>query len=146
MVPLAKVADQSWSWKEASKSRVSSFLWPFLYKRIEKWHLLGHIRSYQLILSTILLLMCVQFKWYKTNHVRQHGHQLQMLDTKDTDKPEDADFIISFPVHFSIHKNDFYTKRKLLSKAFFWCIAKTNRIRHASSHYAFFSTCIINLL
>ena len=37
MVPLAKVADESRSREEASKSRVSSFLSPFLYKRLEKW-------------------------------------------------------------------------------------------------------------
>ena len=36
MVPLAKAADES-SREEAPKLRVSSFLLPFLYKRLEKW-------------------------------------------------------------------------------------------------------------
>ena len=48
-------------------------------------------------------------------HVRQNGRQLQLLRTHDTDKTEDANFIISYWVSFSIHKNDFYTKRKLIS-------------------------------
>ena len=48
-------------------------------------------------------------------HVRQNGHQLQLLRTHDTDKTEDANFIASYRVSSSIHKNDFYTKRKLIS-------------------------------
>ena len=36
MVPLAKAADESRSGKEAPKSRISSFLSPFLYKGLEK--------------------------------------------------------------------------------------------------------------
>ena len=72
----------------------------------------------------------------KTYHVRQNGRQLQLLRTHDTDKTEDANFIASYQVSFSIHKNDFYTKRKLV---------KDHSIRHASSQNPFFSTCIINL-
>ena len=48
-------------------------------------------------------------------HVRQNGHQLQLLCAHDTDKTEDANFIASYPVSYSIHENDFYTKRKLIS-------------------------------
>ena len=48
-------------------------------------------------------------------HVRQNGRQLQLLRAQDTDKTEDANFIASFQVSSSIHKNDFYTKRKLIS-------------------------------
>ena len=65
MVPLAKAADESRSREAASKSKVSSFLSPFLYKRLEKQPLLGHTSFYQLILSAILLLTCIQFRWYK---------------------------------------------------------------------------------
>ena len=36
MVPLAKAADKSRTGEEASKSRFSSFLSPFLYKRLEE--------------------------------------------------------------------------------------------------------------
>ena len=36
MVPLAKEAENSRTGEEASKSRVSSFLSPFLYKRLVK--------------------------------------------------------------------------------------------------------------
>ena len=48
-------------------------------------------------------------------HVRQNGHQLQLLRAHDTDKTEEDNFIISYRVNSSIHKNDFYTKRKLIS-------------------------------
>ena len=48
-------------------------------------------------------------------HVRQNGRQLQLLCDRDTDKTEDANFIASYQVSSSIHKNDFYTKRKLIS-------------------------------
>ena len=48
-------------------------------------------------------------------HMRQNGHQLQLLRAHDTDKTEDANFIASYQVSSSIHKNDFYTKRKLIS-------------------------------
>ena len=44
-------------------------------------------------------------------HVKQNGHQLQLLRTHDTDKAEDTKFIASYRVSSSIHKNDFYTKR-----------------------------------
>ena len=50
-----------------------------------------------------------------TNHVRRNGHQLQLLRAHDSDKTEDGDFIASYLVSSSIHKNDFYTKRKLIS-------------------------------
>ena len=48
-------------------------------------------------------------------HMRQNGHQLQLLRTHDTDKTEDTNFIALYRVSSSIHKNDFYTKRKLIS-------------------------------
>ena len=51
----------------------------------------------------------------KINHVRQNGRQLQLLHAHDSDKTEDGDFIASYLVSSSIHKNDFYTKRKLIS-------------------------------
>ena len=47
----------------------------------------------------------------KIYHVRQNGHQLQLLCAHDTNKTEDANFIASYRVSSSIHKNDFYTKR-----------------------------------
>ena len=51
----------------------------------------------------------------ETYHVRQNGRQLQLLRAHDTDKTQDAKFIASYQVSSSIHKNDFYTKRKLIS-------------------------------
>ena len=51
----------------------------------------------------------------ETYHVRQNGRQLQLLHAHDTDKTQDAKFIASYRVSSSIHKNDFYTKRKLIS-------------------------------
>ena len=48
-------------------------------------------------------------------HVRQNGHQLQLLHVHNTDKTEDANFIALYRVSSSIHENDFYTKRKLIS-------------------------------
>ena len=51
----------------------------------------------------------------KINHVRQNGRQLQLLRAHDSDKTKDGDFIASYLVSSSIHKNDFYTKRKLIS-------------------------------
>ena len=48
-------------------------------------------------------------------HVRHNGRLLQLLHAHDTDKTEDATFITSYLVSSSIHKNDFYTKRKLIS-------------------------------
>ena len=82
----------------------------------------------------------------KINHVRQNGRQLQLLCTHDSDKTEDGEFIASYLVSSSIRKNDFYTKKKLISQAFFSCIVKAHRITHASSQHAFFSTCITNLI
>ena len=52
-------------------------------------------------------------------------------------------FIASFQVSSSIHKNMFYIKRKVIRQPFFLCIIKAYRIRHASSHCAFFITCNI---
>ena len=48
-------------------------------------------------------------------HVRQNSCQLQLLRAHDTDKTEDANFIASYRVSSSIHENDFYTNRKLIS-------------------------------
>ena len=48
-------------------------------------------------------------------HVKQNGRQLQLLHAHDTDKTEDANFIALYWVSSSIYKNDFYTKRKLIS-------------------------------
>ena len=45
----------------------------------------------------------------KVNHVRQNGRQLQLLRAHDSDKTEDGDFIASYLVSSSIHKNNFYT-------------------------------------
>ena len=50
----------------------------------------------------------------KTYHVRQNGHQLQLLHAHNTDKTEDDKFMALYPVS-SIYKNDFYTKRNLIS-------------------------------
>ena len=47
--------------------------------------------------------------------IYQNGRQLQLLRAHDTDKTEDANFITSYRVSSSIHKNDFYIKRKLIS-------------------------------
>ena len=47
-------------------------------------------------------------------HMRQNGCQLQLLRAHDTDKTEDANFIALYRVSSSMHKNDFYTKRKLI--------------------------------
>ena len=82
----------------------------------------------------------------KIDHMRQYSRQLQLLRAHDSDKTEVDDFIASYLVSSSIHKNDFYTKRKLISFAFFSCIVKAHRITHASSQHAFFSTCITNLI
>ena len=48
-------------------------------------------------------------------HMRQNGRQLQLLRAHDTDKTEDSNFITSYRASSSIHENDFYTKRKLIS-------------------------------
>ena len=48
-------------------------------------------------------------------HVRQNGHQLELLHAHNTDKTEDANFITLYQLSSSIHKNDFYIKRKLVS-------------------------------
>ena len=48
-------------------------------------------------------------------HVRQNGHQLQLLRAHDTDKTQETKFIASYRVSSSIHTNDLYTKRKLIS-------------------------------
>ena len=51
----------------------------------------------------------------KICHMRQNGRQLQLFCAHDTDKTEDANFIASYLVSSSIHENDSYTKRKLIS-------------------------------
>ena len=51
----------------------------------------------------------------KIYHLRQNGRLLQLLRVHDTDKTEDANFITLYQVSSSIHKNDFYTKRKIIS-------------------------------
>ena len=38
-------------------------------------------------------------------HVRQNGRQLQLLRTHNTDKTKDANFIASYQVSSSIHKD-----------------------------------------
>ena len=48
-------------------------------------------------------------------YVRQNGRQLQLLHAHETDKTEDVNFIALYRVSSSIHKNDSYTKRKLIS-------------------------------
>ena len=50
----------------------------------------------------------------KIYRMRQNGHQLQLLRAHDTDKTEDDKFMALYPVS-SIYKNDFYTKRNLIS-------------------------------
>ena len=45
--------------------------------------------------------------------------QLQLLRTHDTDKTEDANFIASYRVSFSIHKNYFIPKESLFHKRYF---------------------------
>ena len=45
----------------------------------------------------------------KIYHVRQNGQQLQLLRAHNTDKTKDANFIASYRVNSSIHKNVFYT-------------------------------------
>ena len=52
-------------------------------------------------------------------HVRQNGRQLQLLRTHDTDKTEDANFIASYQVSYSVHKNDFIPKESLFPKRYF---------------------------
>ena len=47
--------------------------------------------------------------------MRQNGRQLQLLRAHNTDKTEDANFITLYQVNSSIHKNNFYTKRKVIS-------------------------------
>ena len=44
----------------------------------------------------------------KIYHVRQNGHQLQLLRAHDTDKPEDANFIALYRVSSYIHTNLFH--------------------------------------
>ena len=55
----------------------------------------------------------------KVNHVRQNGHQLQLLRAHDSDTTEDGDFIASYLVSSSIPKNDFIPKESLFHKLSF---------------------------
>ena len=47
--------------------------------------------------------------------MRQNGHQLQLLHAHNTNKTKDVNFIASYQMSSSIHKNYFYTKRNLIS-------------------------------
>ena len=51
-------------------------------------------------------------------HVRQNGRQVQLLRAHDTDKTEYANFIASYQVSSSIHKNSFIPKENLFHKHF----------------------------
>ena len=77
------------------------------------------------------------------DHVRKNGCQLHPLRDGCTSKAQGPMFIASCQVNSYVHKNIFYTKRKVILQAFLSCIIQTYRIRHASSHHAFFITCSI---
>ena len=52
-------------------------------------------------------------------HVKQNGCQLQLLRAHDNDKTQDANFIASYQVSSSIHKNNFIPKESLFHKRYF---------------------------
>ena len=80
------------------------------------------------------------------NHVTQNGCWEQVLNGLDTTTMQHTRFIASCQVSSCIHKNIFYTTKNLKCniRTFIWCTIKAYRIRHTSSHYAFFITCIKN--
>ena len=61
-VPMVKSAHKARREEELSKSKVSSLWSPFIYMLIAKRPQLGHASSYQLLITTILLITPVRLR------------------------------------------------------------------------------------